>query len=356
MGVLKEEKGVHIPDGYLSPQTTIPAFAAMAPVWGTAFRKVKKTMERQSIPSLALCSAFSFLIMMFNVPVVGGSSAHAVGAVLIAILMGPWAAVISVSTALLIQAVVFGDGGILAYGMNCLNMAVIMPFAGYYIYKVILGKAQPGSKRGLVATFLGSYCGLNLAAFAAAVEFGIQPMLFHAADGKALYCPYPLSVSIPSMMFAHGLVAGPIEGIVTAAAVAYLVKHSPQLFQRKSHPALQKESFLKRYRAILVPLAIMIVLTPLGLLATGTAFGEYGAEEIKEQLGYVPHGLNAASEWWKALLPDYSLPAFGGSRLGTAGVYILSAIVGFLLIYAIIFISSRLALKQHGEDKKNQEN
>lgn len=172
---------MHIPDGYLSPQTTVPALALMVPAWGTAFRKVKNTMKKTSIPTLALCSAFSFLIMMFNVPVAGGSSAHAVGAVLISILLGPWAAVVSVSTALLIQALVFGDGGIIAFGINCLNMAVIMPFFGYGINKLVKGKSQQSGARGLVAAFAAGFLGLNLAAFFAALEFGIQPLLFHAA-------------------------------------------------------------------------------------------------------------------------------------------------------------------------------
>jgi cobalt/nickel transport system permease protein len=183
----------------------------MIPAWGIAFRKVKKTFSKKRIPALALCSAFSFLIMMFNVPIAGGSSAHAVGAVFIAILLGPWAAVISVSTALLIQALVFGDGGIMAYGINCLNMALVMPFAGYVVYKLIKGKSEPGTRRSLAAAFFSGYFGLNLAALLTAVEFGIQPMLFHAADGTPLYCPYPLSVSVPSMMAAHLLIAGPIE-------------------------------------------------------------------------------------------------------------------------------------------------
>lgn len=233
---------MHIPDGYLGPQTTIPGFAVMIPTWTVAFHKVKTKLERKNIPTLALCSAFSFLVMMFNVPVAGGSSAHAVGAVLIAILLGPWAATICVSTALLIQALVFGDGGILAYGINCLNMAVIMPFTGYFLYKLIAGKTKIGSTRNVVASFLGSYLGLNIAAFCASVEFGIQPLLFHDAVGHPLYCPYPLSVSIPSMLFAHSVVAGPIEGILTAVAVTYIAKVTPQIFSETRRRKVLKKS------------------------------------------------------------------------------------------------------------------
>ncbi len=338
---------MHIPDGYLGPQTTIPAFAVMVPTWTVAFKKVKKTLERKNIPTLALCSAFSFLTMMFNVPVAGGSSAHAVGAVLIAILLGPWAATICVSTALLIQALVFGDGGILAYGVNCLNMAVIMPFTGYYFYKLVAGKSRIGSSRNLVASFLGSYLGLNLAAFCASLEFGIQPLLFMDAAGHPLYCPYPLSVSIPSMLFAHTLVAGPIEGILTTAAVAYIAKVTPQIFSGNALPeGSGKESFFKKYRNLLIPILAMVILTPLGLIASGTAWGEWGTDEMKEALGYIPQGLAAMSDKWNALMPDYSLPALGDGQMGSVGGYLLSAVVGILLISVLIFLMSRLVTKK----------
>jgi cobalt/nickel transport system permease protein len=345
---------MHIPDGYLAPQTTIPALIAMAPVWAVAFNKVKKKLSEKRIPTLALCAAFSFVIMMFNVPVAGGSSAHAVGAVFIAILLGPWAAVISVSTALLIQALVFGDGGIMAFGFNCFNMAVVMPFTGYFIYKLIAGKSKFGTNRNLAGSFAGSYVGINLAAFCASVEFGIQPLLFKAADGTALYCPYPLSVSIPSMMFAHGVIAGPIDAVITAAAIAYIAKAAPQLFAQDQIAVAgeQKVSFFKRYKAMLIPLGVLVILTPLGLIASGTAWGEWGTDEIKAAVGYIPKGFAAIADKWNALMPDYSLPALGDSTAGSIGGYILSAVVGILLIAGLILLTSVLIKKaQKGKDK-----
>lgn len=346
---------MHIPDGYLSPQTTIPALAGMVPVWSVALHKVKKSLDKKNVPSLALCSAFSFLTMMFNVPVAGGSSAHAVGAVLIAILLGPWAAVVSVCTALLIQALVFGDGGIMAFGINCLNMAVVMPFCGYGIYKLITGKSKMGSARNLIAAFMGSYIGLNFAAFFASLEFGIQPLLFRGADGMPLYCPYPLSVSIPSMMFAHGVVAGPIEGFITAAALAYVAKLSPHLLNLHSNQPqkTEKVSVFARYKAVLIAFGVIILLTPLGLLASGTAFGEWGTDEIKASLGYIPKGLASIADKWNALMPDYSLPSLGSGHAGAIGGYILSAVVGILLIAACIVLMSKLLVKgKKAEDHK----
>jgi cobalt/nickel transport system permease protein len=351
---------MHIPDGYLAPQTAVPVFAGMVPVWSVALRKIRKTLGERKIPVLSLCAAFSFVIMMFNAPVVGGSSAHAVGAVFIAILLGPWAATIAVSSALLIQALVFGDGGIISYGVNSLNMAVVMPFMGYLFYHLIAGKSKKGSTRNLVGALIGSYAGLNCAAFCAAVEFGIQPLLFHTAEGVALYCPYPLTVSIPAMMAAHLLVAGPIEAVITTVALAYVYKIMPGLsitgLPQQVEPVQaekQKVSFLNRYKGLIIPLCVIVILTPIGLLATGTAWGEYSTDEIQTAIGYIPQGMKRLADTWKALLPDYSLPVFGNGTPGAVAGYIISAIVGILLIVALILVVNLLVRKskQAASDK-----
>ena len=124
---------MHIPDNYLSPSTCAVMGAAMVPVWTKAVRKVKEEIPRVKIPLLGVGAAFSFLLMMFNVPLPGGTTGHAVGGTLLAIFMGPYAACISVTVALFIQALLFGDGGVLAFGANCFNMAFVLPFFGYYL-------------------------------------------------------------------------------------------------------------------------------------------------------------------------------------------------------------------------------
>src|SRR5438309_7387436 len=134
---------MHIPDGYLSPQTCGTFGAAMVPVWVTAGRRVKKVVKNRYVPLVAIGAAYSFLVMMFNVPIPDGTTAHAVGGVLIAVLLGPWAAVIAVSIALLIQALFFGDGGVLAYGANAINMAIVMPFVGYQAYRLLAPRNHP---------------------------------------------------------------------------------------------------------------------------------------------------------------------------------------------------------------------
>ncbi|MCJ7796142.1 MAG: cobalt transporter CbiM, partial [Thermoleophilia bacterium] len=142
---------MHIPDGYLSPKTYVVLDLAVIPIWMVAARKVKKSLKTKQIPLLALGAAFSFVIMMFNVPVIGGSSGHAVGGTLIAIILGPWAACISISIALVIQALMFGDGGITAIGANVINMAVVLPFVGYYLYRLLAGD-RPSVSRSVIAS------------------------------------------------------------------------------------------------------------------------------------------------------------------------------------------------------------
>src|SRR5262249_32901285 len=148
--------------------------------------------------------------------------AHAVGGSLVAILLGPWAAVIAVTVALGFQALLFGDGGVLALGVNVFNMAIVLPFVAYGVYKLISGGAPLTSPRRVVAAFVGGYVGINVAALCVGIELGIQPDLFKDASGAPLYSPYHLSQAVPAMLLAHLAVAGFAEGILSAAVVAYL--------------------------------------------------------------------------------------------------------------------------------------
>ncbi len=215
---------MHIPDGYLGPVTCGAAYAIMLPVWAAASRIVKKSLKATQVPLLAIGAAFSFVIMMFNIPIPGGTTGHAVGGTLVAILLGPWAACIAITVALVIQALLFGDGGITAIGANCFNMAFILPFVSYYVYKTLSGSASAVSGRRIFASGVAAYLGLNAAAFSTAVQFGIQPILHHTASGQALYSPYGLKVAIVAMMSEHILVFGWVEVLVTALVVKYLQK------------------------------------------------------------------------------------------------------------------------------------
>src|SRR3954463_12070374 len=125
---------MHIPDGYLSPATCAALYGWAAPFWYVALNRVKTALHTRLVPLLSLVSAFSFVIMMFNLPLPAGTTGHAVGIGIAAIVLGPWASMIAISTALLIQAVFFGDGGITTFGANCLNMAIVGSFVAYGTY------------------------------------------------------------------------------------------------------------------------------------------------------------------------------------------------------------------------------
>jgi cobalt/nickel transport system permease protein len=175
---------MHIPDGYLSPVTCIVLFLLVLPFWVRGVQKLRQKMNARNIPLIALMAAFSFVIMMFNLPLPGGTTGHAVGGALVAILLGPEIATMAISIALLIQAIFFGDGGILAFGANCFNMAVVLPYVSYAIHQAIIRSVPKGSPRWVWGAAVGGYVGLTAAAFFTSVEFGIQPMLFPPADGS----------------------------------------------------------------------------------------------------------------------------------------------------------------------------
>jgi cobalt/nickel transport system permease protein len=219
---------MHIPDGYLGPQTYAPLFGVSFAFWSVALKRWKRELSTKHIPYLAMAAAFSFLIMMFNIPIPGGTTGHAVGGGIIAILLGPWAAVIAVSVVLLIQAVVFGDGGITAIGANCFNMAVAMPFVSYWVFKLVSGDSK-SPRRLYTAAFLSGHIGLTMSAILTGIEFGIQPLIARGADGRPLYAPYPLSIAVPAMALEHMLLFSVVEGLITVLLLKYFLKHESDL-------------------------------------------------------------------------------------------------------------------------------
>jgi cobalt/nickel transport system permease protein len=219
---------MHIPDGYLGPQTYVPLYGVSAAFCSIAVRRLKKELSIKHVPYIAMAAAFSFLIMMFNIPIPGGTTGHAVGAGIISILLGPWTAVLAVSVVLIIQALVFGDGGITAIGANCFNMAIVMPFTCYLVFRIVNGRAEGGA-RTTIAAFLSGYIGLVVAATVTAIEFGIQPMIATDTAGRPLYAPYPLSVAVPAMVIEHALVFGIVEGAATMLLLKYFLKHEHDL-------------------------------------------------------------------------------------------------------------------------------
>ena len=340
---------MHIPDGYLSPETCVAACVAAAPFWYVSVRKVKATVQSKAVPLLAVTSAFSFVVMMFNLPVPGGTTAHAVGMGIAAIVLGVWPAILAISIALFIQALFFGDGGLTSFGANSLNMAVVGCLAAYGVYRLIAARSALESPRRVLAAALGGYVGINAAALLAALEFGIQPLLFRDVSGAPLYAPYPLEVAVPAMAFAHLTIAGAAEAIVTGGIVAYLQRANPSLLLATSGLAGRDEATATSWWST----RWLMILSPLGLVAAGIAWGEWGAgdftdpavrEQISQASGNVappaqaPAGLEQLSSIWTAPIPDYAPAFMHDERFG----YIVSALIGTGLILLLVVLASWL--------------
>jgi len=325
---------MHIPDGYLGPETIAAGWAVTVPVWFRANRATRKLLSQpRMVPVLAFGAAFSFLVMMLNVPVAGGTTAHAVGAVLIAVIAGPEVACLAVSAALVIQAFFFGDGGILTLGVNCLNMAIVMPYAGYWVYRLTAGGSDLQSPRRLWAAGAGAYCGLVAAALLNSVELGIQPLL-HSVNGVAQYAPYGLKTTIVAMVGSHALIVGPIEAAFTVGVFAVLRRQSPELFAGRGAAAPP------RRRWLVALIAVFVAAVPLGLIASGGAFGEWDSAAIAGRIGYVPRGLARLGGHWGGLLPGYGWN--GASGVWSVVAYVLSALLGVALLATALWLTVRL--------------
>src|SRR6202142_1683001 len=155
---------MHIPDGYLSPATCAALYAGSAPFWYIALRRLKRALNTRMVPLLSVFAAFSFIIMMFNLPLPGGTTGHAVGVGIATIALGPWASILAISIALVIQAIFFGDGGITAIGANCFNMAIVGSLTAYVVYRAISGRSALASPRRVVAAALAGYLAINISA------------------------------------------------------------------------------------------------------------------------------------------------------------------------------------------------
>ena len=349
---------MHIPDGYLSPTTCALLYAAAVPFWAIALRRVKKLLNTRFVPLLSVFAAFSFVIMMFNIPLPGGTTGHAIGVGIAAIVLGPWGSILAISVALLIQALFFGDGGITAFGANCFNMAIVGSLVANAVYRVVAHRAAITSPRRVVAAALAGYAAINAAALCAAVEFGLQPMFFHDASGAPLYAPYPLSIAVPAMMLGHLTFAGLAELIASGGAIAYLQRSDPSLLKLTAPDAPDAETTEKFGRRSTKPLwiglAALMLLTPLGLVAAGTAWGEWSARDFADPVGReqiarasdnqapppaAPVGLARLAEIWTAPMPDYAPPFMTSPAFG----YILSAIFGGGLIITIFLLGGWIA-------------
>jgi cobalt/nickel transport system permease protein len=356
-----EQVPMHIPDGYLSPATCAVLYASSAPFWYVALRRLKRWLSSRLIPLLSVFAAFSFLVMMFNLPLPGGTTGHALGVAIATIVLGPWASILALSIALLIQALFFGDGGITTLGANCFNMAIVGSLVAYIVYRLLAGRAAITSARRVVAAALAGYTAINASAFCAAVEFGIQPLLFRDSSGAPLYAPYPLSIAIPAVMIGHLSFAGLAELVLSGGVVAYFQRANPSLLKLTARGAIPGDEELPHVapqgawstvKPLWTALALLLTLTPLGTLAGGAAWGEWGAREFSVAAArgkiaaasrnltppaQAPRGLERLYAVWTAPFPQYAPSFVRRPALG----YLLSAMFGSgVIILCFLIVSS----------------
>ncbi len=209
---------MHIPDGIMAPAVLALGWLISLPVLMIVNRKMKEVMNEENIPLMAVIAAGIFVGQMINFPIGAGTSGHLMGAVLAAVILGPIAAVVVITTILIIQCLLFGDGGVVALGLNILNMAVIGVLVGWLVYsRIPLGKE---SSRILAA----SWASVMVASFACALELSLSYSLSGGEFGVHG------SISIPLMLGYHALI-GFGEGIITTGVISYLSVVSPEMLR-----------------------------------------------------------------------------------------------------------------------------
>ncbi len=303
---------MHIPDGMLSNATVAVTGATSAGFVGYATAWVRKHLGQERIVLMAVMAALIFALQMLNFPVAGGTSGHFAGGALAAIVLGPWPAVIVMTTVMLIQALVFADGGILALGANVLNMAVLAPFVGYAIWALAARVRDTYSSRVAGAAVAG-WCACVAAALAAAFEIWISG---HAQ----------LMVVMAAMGFWHALI-GIGEGLVTAGLVGYVLKVRPDLIA--GMPGSRSGGSV---RPVAVGLGII------ALLAVGLSFLASSSPDGLEFV-YFEQGIGARFEevrLFQSPLTGYALPGMDNERI--AGV--LAGLVGIVIVGAFIYVAA----------------
>jgi cobalt/nickel transport system permease protein len=306
---------MHIPDGFLDVKTAVVAGVLATAGVGMALREARRTIPASRMPLMGLAAAFIFAAQMLNFPVAGGTSGHLIGAVLAAVLLGPGAAVLVMSSVVILQCFMFADGGLTALGANIFNMALVAPIAGYGVYVLVRRLGGSGLRWQLVATGFAAWCATVAAAVACAAEL--------ATSGTAAW-----SVSLPAMAGIHMLI-GLGEGIITTLVIAAVARVRPELIFQDAEGRR-----IGSYRE----LAAIGLLVALGLALFVAPFASDmpdGLEKVAERLGFAH---KAASGAVASPLSDYAVPGLGSPIASTA----IAGIAGTLAAFALAYVTARL--------------
>lgn len=253
---------MHLPDGFLDAKVaSAAALVSVGALWVT-LRRVPAGAANRKVPLMGVCAAFVFVAQMVNFPVAAGTSGHLVGGLLSAVLLGPAAAAVVMTAVLIVQALLFADGGVLALGANVLNMAFVAVFSGYAVHRVLTGVWA--SPRGFFfATAFASWCSIVAASAACALELaGSQTV--------------SLQLALPAMTGVHMLI-GLGEALITSLVVAAIARARPALVHL---PSPKREPVRGALGVGLAASVVVLGLAPFASTAPD------GLERVAEQLGF----------------------------------------------------------------------
>lgn len=252
---------MHIPDGFLTANTWIPVWFISLGGVGYCVKRTSRLLKERMIPLMGVMAAFIFAAQMLNFPVMSGTSGHLMGAVFAAILLGPYAAAVVMAVVLIAQCLIFQDGGLTALGANVLNMAILGPASGYFIYNVIRRSIRDNA--GIIAgAALASWASVVIAASACAVELSVS--------GTS-----PFSAAFPAMVFVHAVI-GIGEAAITCVMVAFVLRIRPDLIYQKNAKSLGR-------RELAFALVIALILFLLAPLASNLPDG---LERVAKKMGF----------------------------------------------------------------------
>lgn len=297
---------MHIPDGFLSVLVSLIFWVVSLIVLYFAVRNTQKNLDDRLVPLMGVMAAAIFAGQMLNFTVIGGTSGHLLGAALATILLGPWPAVMVMTTVVSLQALLFQDGGILALGANIFNMAIVGVIVSYATYRLISSFTRMYKYGKVIAGFLAAWTSIFIASLACAIQLSIS--------GTS-----PANIVIPAMAGIHALI-GVGEGIITVGAIIFIMSARKDLLETDGN---QNKS---GNELVLGGLVISVVLAILSPLASSHPDG---LEWVAEQSGF----LNIARDAFYSIIPDYSVPGINNPNLAT----ISAGIIGVLLVFAMIF-------------------
>ncbi len=308
--MLLSPQPMHIPDGFLSVPVSIILWVISAVMIGIALRKTKVLLEDRQVPLMGILAAAIFAGQMLNFTVAGGTSGHLLGAAIATVLLGPWAAILVMTSVVSVQAILFQDGGILALGANIFNMAVVGVLVSYAVFSLVKKLIHKQPLGTFVAGFLSAWSSIVIASFACALQLAIS--------GTS-----PANIAVPAMAAIHALI-GIGEGLITLGALAIVFAARKDLLKISSARGVSDRGILAGGIGIAVLLAI---LSPLA------SSHPDGLEWVAEQQGFI----GAAREALYSIIPDYSLPGITSPTLAT----ILAGIIGVAVVFGVAFLVGR---------------